>query len=203
MDEVPHFSTGLDNDAHKRGFGTLSLRSWSGWDECGQLVPAHGAATPAAWKERLELGFKQIRAWFTPSTDAEHQHLGSALNVLIWKQGWESWAEALNEAGKVFHNFRRAENNHKPELLAAFGLPIRFRNHPARFADLDGFNRAPSRLQFRVAVIDGKYHPVVWCADGPLAPKEPRLRYKGSYGVHQPNDRLLSDFFEHIRPRCV
>jgi len=193
----------------RRGYGTLALTRWSGWEECAHLPPAHGAASPQEWKQRFQQGWKKIRQWFHPQTDAEHQHLGQELNVWLWKEGFASWDKALDKIGDELQNFRRSPDFHKPELLAAFGLPIRFRHHPASFASPKQYNRAASLLQIRVIPINGKYHPLVWRADGPLVPsqKPPKLEYKGNYSEQrQPPtdwDRALNQFLKKIQDSCV
>ena len=181
----------------------------SGWEECAHLPPAHGAASPQEWKQRFQQGWEKIRQWFHPPIDAEHQHLGQELNVWLWKEGFASWDKALDKVGDELQNFRRSPDFHKPELLAAFGLPIRFRHHPASFASPKQYNRAASLLQIRVIPINGKYHPLVWRADGPLVPsqKPPKLEYKGNYSEQrQPPtdwDRALNQFLKKIQDSCV
>jgi CRISPR-associated protein Cmr1 len=187
----------------RRGFGTMALTSWSGWDECKDLPPAHGANSPAEWKEKFEAGFATIRNWFPEGPrNAQHHHLGKTLDVYIWKNGARSWTEALNEAGNVFREFRMQRNNHRPELLAGFGLPIKFRNHQARRATLVGRDRAPSRLQFRVVRIGQKFHPMVWRCEGPLGPGEVRIEYSGTYNSDRLDDRLIDGFVKHIQQFC-
>ncbi|MCX8072834.1 MAG: type III-B CRISPR module RAMP protein Cmr1 [Candidatus Binatia bacterium] len=191
----------------RRGFGTLALENWTGWEEeTGLLGTAHGAASPEQWKERFDSGFQKIGQWFPAPTGALHQHVSQNLQVYLWRTGKRSWDQALDEIGKVFQDFRRRPEIHRPELLAAFGLPIRFRRHPARFARPEKFNRAASPLQIRVVPIGSNYHPMVWRAAGPLVPKqELRLSYSGHYSDQPPRewDRALEQFLDHIRPHCV
>jgi CRISPR-associated protein Cmr1 len=193
----------------RRGYGTLALTRWSGWEECAHLPPAHGAASAQEWKQRLQHGWKKIRQWFHPPTDAEHQHLGRDLNVWLWKEGFASWHEALDDVGGLLQTFRKRAEIHKPEILAAFGLPIQFRNHSPKRVSPEGYNRAASLLQIRVIQINGKYHPLVWRADGPLVPsqKPPKLKYEGNYSEQrQPPtdwDRALNQFLKKIQDSCV
>ncbi len=192
----------------RRGYGTLALTKWNGWPECTELPPVHGAGTPQEWKERFQQGWKKIRQWFEPPTKAEHQHLGRELNVWLWKEGFPAWDKALDEVGGVFQAFRRKQHIHKPELLAAFGLPIQFGRHRARRATPKGYGRAASLLQIRVVQISGKYHPLVWRAAGPLVPgaQPPKLEYKGDYSEQPPQewDQALNEFLKkEIQGSCV
>ncbi len=192
----------------RRGYGTLALTQWSGWPECGELPPAHGAASPQEWKQRFQQGWKKIREWFQPPTNVEYQHLGTELKVWVWKEGFAAWDKALDQVGGELQTFRRKPEFHKPELLAAFGLPIRFRNHPARSASPDNkYNRAASLLQIRVIQINGKFHPLVWRAAGPLVPggQPPKLAYTGNYSGQPPSDwdRALNEFLKEIQGACV
>lgn len=190
----------------RRGFGTLSLVKWNGWPECDLLGTAHGASTPAEWKARFDGGFQMIRQWFRPPNQAGHQHLGEKVPVYLWKTGKPTCHAALDEIGSTFQSFRNQPQWHKPELLAAFGLPIRFRNHPARRASPKDHNRAASPLQIRVVKIGNAFHPLVWRAEGPLVPeKQIKLVYGGDYSRQpgQPWDRALTAFLESIRAQCV
>ncbi len=170
----------------RRGFGTIALVKWEGWPECEELRPAHGAISPQEWKARFEQGFQRIRQWF-PAADARnlrHQHLPESFQIQLSGQpvhdqphavlradGQENWIKCLEFAGTQFRSFRAHWNVHKPELLAAFGLPIRFRR--AGLWNLKDWNRSASRLHFRVVQIAGTCHALAWRADGPLAPTTP------------------------------
>lgn len=185
----------------RRGFGTLALNAWEGWPECEELRPAHTATTPQEWKRRFEQGFRKVREWFAPVEQGRHHHLGDRVPLLLWREGAGSCWEALDEAGKAFQGFRKKGDNHSPGLLAAFGLPLRFRSsrQPMRLRD---FHRAPSRLQFRVVKIAGKYHPLIWCAQGPLAPEKIQLELDGR-PVPYGGDKLIEKFLASVRDNCV
>ncbi len=198
----------------RRGFGTIALVKWEGWPECEELRPAHGATSPQEWKTRFEQGFQRIRNWF-PAADAEglhHQHLPGSFRIQLSGQpvhdqphavlradGQVSWFECLKFAGRQFQSFRAEGSVHKPELLAAFGLPIRFRR--AGLWNLRGWNRSASRLQFRVVQIAGRWHALAWRADGPFVPttaielRGPRenRRYEAQGG-----ERLLAQFLSRF-----
>jgi len=186
----------------RRGYGTLALTQWSGWPECAHLPPAHGAASPQEWKARFQQGWKKIREWFEPPMDAQHQHLGKDLAVRLWKNGFPTWEQALDNVGKELQNFRVEKDIHRPEILAAFGLPIRFGNHPAGRALPEKWKRAASLLQIRVIQINGKYHPLLRRAAGPLVPREqpPTLKYDGNYAQQPQNewDRALNAFLKSV-----
>ncbi|GIW43292.1 MAG: hypothetical protein KatS3mg077_0574 [Candidatus Binatia bacterium] len=190
----------------RRGYGTLALVKWQGWKECGLLGTAHGAESPEVWKKRFESGWRLIRQWFDPPEGAKHQHFGADLKVYLWNNGFNDWKAALDEVGRTLQAFRSKREIHKPELLAAFGLPIRFRNHPAQFASPRKFSRAASPLQIRVVKIGEKYHPLLWRAHGPLTPHEAlELEYKGNYAAQPPQrwDRALNEFLASIAAQCV
>lgn len=190
----------------RRGFGTLALTEWSGWPECEQLRPAHGAKSPEEWKQKLDDGFRRIREWFKAPSGAQHQHLGNSLRVFVWEKRFPDWIEALDEAGNCFRDFRHQSHIHHPEKLAAFGLPIRFRNHPARWVRPHDGQRAASRLHFRVIRIGECLHPAVWCAEGPLLPglgAGSPLQYDGTYHKPYAGDQPQDEFLAHIQPRCV
>lgn len=190
----------------RRGYGTLALEHWDGWEECKLLGVANGAKTPEEWKARFEGSWKQIRRWFQAPTDARHHYLGQDVKIYLWKNGYADWKTALDAVGMTLQNFRRAPDWHKPELLAAFGLPIRFRNHPAGFAQPEKHNRAASPLQIRVVRIASAYHPLVWRAQGALVPEDKlTLKYEGNHRGQPPSDwdRALKAFLNSIQQHCI
>lgn len=188
----------------RRGFGTMALTAWSGWPECKELPPVHGASTAEAWKQGFDKGFKVIRSWFAAPEAAEHHHLGSTVDIRIWQRGYANWRDALHTAGTEFHQFRQERKNHDPARLAAFGLPLAFTRSRRDQIVPEGFDRAPSRIQFRVVHIAGKYHPLVWRARGPLMPRAVKLKWKrdGSQ-VQYAGDHLIDLFLQHIAPKCL
>ena len=124
----------------------------------------------------------------------------------MWNEGFRSWDEALDTVGMEFQQFRKQKEVHKPELLAAFGLPIRFRNRGAQLVRPQGLKRAASLLQIRVIPINRRYHPLVWRAAGPLVPgaQPPKLEYKGDYSEQPPKDwdQALNKFLRKIGKPC-
>ena len=218
----------------RRGFGTIALQSWSGWPECDELPPAHGATTPAEWKQKFDAGFRKIRQWFPASEQQlsrfRHQHLPATFNLVLSGipaprdvaavlriDASRNWLECLHVAGTNFQTFRADNEIHKPEFLAAFGLPIKFRNGeawrlrrpPEPGESKDRFwERSASRIHFRVVQFGKDCHCLVWRAHGPLAPHDPILletrpqrndpRPVKKRTYDRRSDELLRKFLEHF-----
>ena len=207
----------------RRGYGTLALTRWSGWPECELLGTAHGAATPEEWKARFDRGFVAVRQWFSVPRQARHPHIGAAstgtdhFKIYLWKQGQSTWLEALEKVGWELQNFRKESQWHKPELLAAFGLPIAFRSQKKTtlLVQPKGRARAASTMQIRVVRIGKRFHPLVWLALGKLVPEdELQLEYfEVEHGKKKPSaynsqppaewDSAPKAFLEKIRGHCV
>lgn len=193
----------------RRGYGTLALQQWSGWPGCDQLQPAHGASTPLEWVARFKKGWQCIREWFPePCTGAKHLHLGKDLKVWLWQQGYQGWKQALDEIGARMHEFRSRKEIHKPEYLAAFGLPIGFKPQKVNtFTPRGEYSRAASSLQIRVVAINGRFHPLLWRAQGPLLPEmenaEIENKERKVKKLPKPWDEPLEKFLLEIQPKCV
>lgn len=192
----------------RRGFGTIALKEWKGSEkETGQLPLPYLAKSPEEWLKIFNSGYNKIKEWFSgpmPS-GAFHHHLPSPpskIRLEIWKAGKNSWEDALREAGNEFRNFRAIPGNHKPELLAGFGLPISFRRHPAEKVNLRNNSRSASRLIFRVLRISGKYHAMCWKCEGKLFPPGDSLHYKGPYTASF-SDIIIDNFFNNLKSKGI
>jgi len=124
----------------RRGLGSLRIEAWDGWDEPPELPLPCKAATPDEWQNRMNQGLRMLRSWFPVESTDEHTALTSACRYVILNTGYETWEEALDEAGLRFQRFRRG---HPLPERSGFGLPLTGFNLP-------GIKRLASPLFLRV-----------------------------------------------------
>ncbi len=105
----------------------------------------------------------------------------SFCKLLVSKESFNSWIEALNQIGKEMMDFRRVHKSRVFEM-GAFGLPIQHRNRiiikPMYRQKKQGerdLERRASPLIVKVIRIDGKYHWIVLRLNGELLPKDAML----------------------------
>ena len=168
----------------RRGIGTISLESWSGWPQCQELPPVGHPDEPRRWKDGVKRGLETIRGWFPGNwgqgkENPKHQTLQDLEKnlTIIQKRSDDhekhsqdyraqkapkDWLQALRLAGSLYRDFRiedKSRNSRIQGANASFGLP------------LDGFdktNRAASRLHIRILELGTYFYPMFLALQGPL-----------------------------------
>lgn len=113
--------------------------------------------------------------------------------ILISKNAFQNWKDAVNEIGKIYMDFRTNHRNQKLEL-ADFGLPIK---------NVKGIplNRRASPLILKVIKSENKFF---WCAirlDGILLPKEAKRVFQSQKG--EPKINLLDTFWSELKKKAA
>ncbi len=99
----------------RRGFGSLRVEKWEGWEECSSLPLPCQASTPDEWKAQMEAGLQRLRGWFPIVPMADHTVIAPGARFLLLKEGHGDrsdrpagmgWELALNDAGTRLQQFR-------------------------------------------------------------------------------------------------
>lgn len=104
----------------RRGFGSLRIVSWEGWEEANEL-PAGMARCPEDWQRFVGEGLGTLRGWFGSYWGPfSHTVIGPGTRVELCPQaydlapgaqpaelGFGKWQAALNDAGMRLQSFRR------------------------------------------------------------------------------------------------
>jgi len=161
----------------RRGFGSLSLRSWEPepggeWPELGELPLWSALEDVSSWSDSMRAALGVLDRWFPVPDSGDsppaHPHLGPELKLVRRSAasnrgpGAPAWARALDEAGRLLQDFRnRSEPDYsavrahltgqhrlrQAPSRATFGLPLTF-----RYGSLP---RGGNRVGFQAARKDG------------------------------------------------
>lgn len=141
----------------RRGFGSLQLVDWSGWNDCRSLPDLGQSKSIEEWQNKFREGLLTIKAWF-PEEKSIHSKRTSITSdiALAALTGEPTWEQALGAAGFCYQTFRK-ELKSRPEK-ACFGLPIILGKGGKIKADQG--ERWASPLVLRIVRVGDKFHPV-------------------------------------------
>jgi CRISPR-associated protein Cmr1 len=204
----------------RRGLGSLEITNWSRlaeaeWQKDASLLPnLQTASNPKDWMAGFSQAMGVFADWFGSFDEKAygglrfcHPHLGEHLRVALLGEGFRSWEEALNAAGRRLQDFRvrrrpdyddvkralqgRGALSLAPER-AAFGLPLTFRYSsvpdaqaefvPTREGGKDR-KRQASLLRIRLVRLGDRLYPLFVRMEGAVPGEDPGadllLRRKG------------------------
>lgn len=122
--------------------------------------------------------------------------------IMISKNSFNSWIDALNDIGQNYANFRK---NHKRDVfgVACFGLPVMHRNKTK--VEGENVERRSSPLILKVIFSEGKYYWMILRLNGKflkdgekLALKEKNEKWK-IIETQKPDFRLIDKFWNELK----
>ncbi|SER20146.1 CRISPR-associated protein, Cmr1 family [Solimonas aquatica] len=209
----------------RRGFGSLSLRSWNAedWPDAAQLPLLTEAKSAEEGRAMIQSGIDTIRSWFKPVENVNQQrtqapHLGPEFRFKLLDKPYpaEQWNRALAEMGAGMQAFRlrrppdyqmvkdhlqgRPLQTTPPR--ATFGLPLSFRYTSQRgqvtLAPLDA-ERHGSLLLLRLLRIGARLYPLYVRMDGAVPGVDPPAALlKASRGLRRTEHNVMDEFFDSL-----